>query len=124
MTTDANFGGEGTNSWAPIPTKCWLRIHRTSLEAKDDSLQLRDTKTNSQRTFSKLGDLSSAGSSHQNTSGQFVQTAIGDTMPNTRKSDISLDSTSSWNYPDLLSRKKMIIMSFTGVLLVFHQSLL
>ena len=74
--------------------------YRTSLEAKDDSLQLRDTKTNSQRTFSKLGDLSSAGSSHQNTSGQFVSN--GDQGYNAltlRKSDISLDSTSTWNYP-------------------------
>ena len=100
MTTDANFGGEGTNSWqSPYPPNVGY-AYRTSLEAKDDSLQLRDTKTNSQRTFSKLGDLSSAGSSHQNTSGQFV--ANGDQGYNAltlRKSDISLDSTSTWNYP-------------------------
>ena len=45
MTTDANFGGEGTNSWqSPYPPNVGY-AYRTSLEAKDDSLQLRDTKT-------------------------------------------------------------------------------
>ena len=100
LTTDADFGGEGTNSWQfPYPPNV-NSAYRTSLEAKDDSIQLRETKSISQRTFSKLGDLSSAGSSHQNTSGQFV--ANGDQGYNAltlRKSDISLDNNSTWNYP-------------------------
>ena len=57
LTTDADFGGEGISSWqGPFPPNV-NSAYRTSLEAKDDSIRLREAKSISQKILFKVRRL-------------------------------------------------------------------
>jgi len=97
LTSNTDFGGKGTSSWSGIPPGMAYG-YRTSLEVKNDAVQLQGQPTSEDVYLNSVSDVAS-NTGHHNTTGQFIangnQGFIGSSSTPTSDSV----SGGSWSYP-------------------------
>ena len=70
LTSNTDFGGKGTSSWSGVPPGMAYG-YRTSVEVKNNAVQLQGQPTSEDVYLNSVSDVAS-NTGHHNTTGQFI----------------------------------------------------
>ena len=115
LTTDRDFGGEGTGSWSGSPPGLSTG-YRTNLEVRDDEVSLRGNPSQSLTNFGSVSSLASTGSGTLNTTGRFVANGDQGFLGSTVQPSASTLTGGNWNYmgTPLIDGTERLVLRWTS----------
>ena len=115
LTTDRDFGGEGTGSWSGSPPGLSTG-YRTNLEVRDDEVTLRGNPSQSLTNFGSVSSLASTGTGTLNTTGRFVANGDQGFLGSTVQPSASTLTGGNWNYmgTPLIDGTERLVLRWTS----------